>query len=377
MVVSHYFDYAATTPVDTDVVEAMTTCLKNNFGNPASQHAWGREAQAAVEQAKLQIARLIECGTDDFIFTSNATESINFALKGAFLGQDEKKHIISFATEHRATLSCLDALKKLGAEITLLSVDENGQIDFDALRKAIRPDTLLISVMHVNNELGVVHDVKKIVQLADAHGVWVHVDAAQSIGKLPFSVKELGAAMVTFSSHKMYGPKGIGALYVRRRPRVNLFPLLHGGFDSRGLRAGTLATHQIVGFGAAAQAVQAHREEIEKVRHCQQAFLKALSVIPFHLHAEAASRVPHIVNVQIEGFDNRVLFQNLSDYAFSKGSACAAQMESPSHALLALGVSSEAAGQSVRISFGRYSTVEASEKLGQAIVSVVQSKVGG
>ncbi|MBS7244224.1 MAG: IscS subfamily cysteine desulfurase [Comamonas sp.] len=356
-----YLDYAATTPVDPRVVQAMVPWLAEHFGNPASNtHAWGWEAEEAVEQARSHVAALIGAQARDVVWTSGATESNNLAITGAALAyQDKGRHLITLKTEHKAVLDTMRALEQQGFAVTFLDVQPNGLVDLSALQAAMRPDTILVSVMAVNNEIGVVQDSAAIGQLCRERGVLFHVDAAQATGKVALDVQAMQVDLMSLASHKTYGPKGIGALYVRRQPRVRLQAQMHGGGHERGLRSGTLPTHQIVGMGEAfrlAQLEMAH--DNAHARQLQQQVLAGLADVPgVVLNGDATQRVPHNLNFSFAGIEGEALMTRVSDtVALSSGSACTSASIEPSHVLQALGRSHPLAHSSLRISYGRFST---------------------
>ncbi len=357
-----YLDYGATTPVDPRVVQAMLPWLGTHFGNAASKsHAWGWEAEEAIEQARSHVAALIGAQARDVIWTSGATESDNLAIYGAALAyQDKGRHIVTVATEHKAVLDTCRALERQGFSVTYLPVQSNGLLDLAALQAALRPDTTVVSVMAVNNEIGVVQDLAAIGRLCRAQGVVFHVDAAQASGKVALDVQALGVDLMSLASHKTYGPKGIGALYVRRQPRVRLEAQMHGGGHERGLRSGTLATHQIVGMGEAFRLAQ--QEMVQDNAHAQQLQQRLLAGLAgiehMCINGDLAQRVPHNLNVSFAHIEGEALLSSLSDLALSSGSACTSASLEPSHVLLALGRPAPLAHSSLRISYGRFTTEE-------------------
>ncbi|WP_414828054.1 IscS subfamily cysteine desulfurase [Alteromonas sp. H39] len=357
-----YLDYAATTPVDPVVAEKMTACLTldGNFGNPASRtYRFGWIAEEAVDVARNQVADLVNCDPREIVFTSGATESDNLAIKGvAEAYQDKGRHIITANTEHKAVLDTCDALTVKGWEVTCLDVDADGLISPEQLREAIRPDTVLVSLMHVNNETGVIHDINALGNVCREHGVLFHVDAAQSAGKLPVDLSVLPVDLMSFSAHKIYGPKGIGALYVRRRPKVRLAAQIHGGGHERGMRSGTLPTHQIVGMGEAfALAAEKMADESQRIQTLRERLWAGLSQLDnIYLNGHHASRVAGILNVSFGGVDGESLIMGLNDIAVSSGSACTSASLEPSYVLAALGRSAELAHAGIRMSIGRYTT---------------------
>jgi cysteine desulfurase len=358
-----YFDYSATTPVDPRVAEKMIPYLTEHFGNPASRsHPFGWEAEKAVEEARGQIAELVGADPKEIVFTSGATESNNLAIKGAghFYSGTKGKHIITVRTEHKAVLDTVREMERQGFEATYLNVKENGLLDLDAFRAAIRPDTVLASVMAVNNEIGVIQDLDSIGRICREKGVIFHVDAAQATGKMPIDLKTLPVDLMSFSAHKTYGPKGVGALYVRRKPRVRLEAQMHGGGHERGMRSGTLATHQIVGMG---EAFRIAREEMatenERIRMLRDRLYAGLRDIEeVHLNGDMDQRVPHNLNVSFNFVEGESLIMAIKDLAVSSGSACTSASLEPSYVLRALGRSDELAHSSIRFSIGRFTTEE-------------------
>ena len=358
-----YFDYSATTPVDPRVAEKMIPYLTEHFGNPASRsHPYGWEAEKAVEEARGQVAELVGADSKEIVFTSGATESNNLAIKGAghFYSATKGKHIITVRTEHKAVLDTVREMERQGFEATYLNVKENGLLDLDAFRAAIRPDTVLASVMAVNNEIGVIQDIEAIGNICREKGVIFHVDAAQATGKMPIDLKTLPVDLISFSAHKTYGPKGIGALYVRRKPRVRLEAQMHGGGHERGMRSGTLATHQIVGMGAAykiaAEDMAAENERIRMLRDRLWAGISTLEEV--HLNGDQQRRVPHNLNASFNFVEGESLMMAIKDLAVSSGSACTSASLEPSYVLKALGHSDELAHSSIRFSIGRFTTEE-------------------
>ena len=355
-----YLDYAATTPVDPRVTQAMIPWLSEHFGNPASRsHGWGWESEAAVENARQQVADLIGADPREIVWTSGATESNNLAIKGAaHFYQSKGKHLITVKTEHKAVLDTMRELERQGFEVTYLDVQENGLIDMDVLKAAIRPDTILLSVMFVNNEIGVVQNIPAIGALCREKGIIFHVDAAQATGKVHIDVKTMPIDLMSLASHKTYGPKGIGALYVRRKPRIRLEAQMHGGGHERGMRSGTLATHQIVGMG---EAFRIAREEMDKdaahARKLQQRLLAGLSHIEeTFVNGDLERRVPHNLNISFNFVEGESLMMGIKNLAVSSGSACTSASLEPSYVLRALGRSDELAHSSLRMSFGRFTT---------------------
>jgi cysteine desulfurase len=357
-----YLDYGATTPCDPRVVDAMIPWLREHFGNPASRsHAWGWEAEEAVEKARIQVAELIGADPREIVWTSGATEAINLALKGAAqFYKTRGKHLITVKTEHKATLDTMRELERQGFEVTYLDVLPNGLLDLDAFQAALRPDTILVSVMFVNNEIGVIQDVVAIGKLCRERGIIFHVDAAQATGKVAINLAELPIDLMSMSAHKTYGPKGMGALYVRRKPRVRLEAQMHGGGHERGMRSGTLPTHQIVGMG---EAFRIAREEMgveqERIRALQQRLLKGLSGIEqTFVNGDLERRVPHNLNISFNYVEGESLIMGVKGIAVSSGSACTSASLEPSYVLRALGRSDELAHSSLRMTIGRFTTEE-------------------
>lgn len=371
-----YLDYSATTPVDDRVVDKMVPFLRQRFGNPASRsHAYGWEAEQAVEEARREVALLVGCDEKEIVWTSGATEAINLAIKGAaHFYKDKGKHLITVKTEHKATLDTVRELEREGFEATYLEVLPNGLIDMDVLKAAIRPDTILISVMYVNNEIGVVQDIPAIGELCRSKGIIFHVDSAQATGKLPIDLAALKVDLMSFSAHKTYGPKGIGALYVRRKPRVRIEAQMHGGGHERGMRSGTLATHQIVGMGEAFRLARLEMgTENERVRMLRDRLLKGLQAIPeIYVNGDLERRVPHNLNVSFNFVEGESLMMGMKDIAVSSGSACTSASLEPSYVLRALGRSDELAHSSIRFSVGRFTTVDEVDHA----VKVLNEKVG-
>jgi cysteine desulfurase len=357
-----YLDYGATTPVDPRVVDAMIPWLREHFGNPASRsHAWGWEAEEAVEKARTQVADLIGADPREIVWTSGATESNNLALKGAaHFYKGKGKHLITVKTEHKAVLDTMRELERQGFEVTYLDVQENGLLDLDAFKAAIRPDTILASVMFVNNEIGVIQDVVALGTICREKGVIFHVDAAQATGKVEIDVKTLPIDLMSLASHKTYGPKGIGALYVRRKPRVRLEAQMHGGGHERGMRSGTLPTHQIVGMGEAFRIAKLEmKQDIDKARALQQRLLDGLKdVEQVFINGDLEHRVPHNLNMSFNYVEGESLIMGIKGLAVSSGSACTSASLEPSYVLRALGRSDELAHSSLRMTIGRFTTEE-------------------
>ena len=357
-----YMDYGATTPVDPRVVDAMVPWLREHFGNPASRsHAWGWEAEEAVEKARTQVAELVGADPREIVWTSGATESINLALKGAaHFYASRGKHLVTAKTEHKAVLDTMRELERQGFEVTYLDVQEDGLLDLDRLRDALRPDTILVSVMLVNNEIGVIQDVPAIGRMCRERGIVFHVDAAQATGKVSIDLRDLPVDLMSLASHKTYGPKGIGALYVRRKPRVRIEAQMHGGGHERGMRSGTLPTHQCVGMGEAFRLAGLEMgNELERVRMLQQRLLAGIGQIEqVFINGHAERRVPHNVNASFNYVEGESLIMGIKGIAVSSGSACTSASLEPSYVLRALGRSDELAHSSLRMTIGRFTTVE-------------------
>ncbi len=357
-----YLDFSATTPVDPRVAEKMITYLTEQFGNPASRsHAYGWDAEKAVEQARAEVAALVNADPREIVWTSGATESDNLAIKGAAQFYKGKgKHLITVKTEHKAVLDTCRELERQGFEVTYLDPEPNGLLDLDKFAAAIRLDTILASVMHVNNEIGVIQDIEAIGELCRSKGVLFHVDAAQSTGKAPIDLAKLKVDLMSFSAHKTYGPKGIGALYVRRKPRIRLEAQMHGGGHERGMRSGTLPTHQIVGMG---EAFRIAREEMaaenERIRMLRDKLWAGISQMEeVHLNGDMQRRVPHNLNASFNFVEGESLMMAIKGLAVSSGSACTSASLEPSYVLKALGHSDELAHSSIRFSIGRFTTEE-------------------
>ena len=371
-----YLDYAATTPVDPQVAQKMSSCLlvEGNFGNPASRsHVYGWQAEEAVEEARTQVARLINADPREIVWTSGATESDNLALKGVAEDAD-RRHIVTSSVEHKAVLDTCEYLEGKGFEVTYLVPDATGLITPEQVAEALRPDTLIVSIMHVNNEIGTCNDVAAIASVCREAGVLMHTDAAQSAGKVPIDVAAMPIDMISLSAHKIYGPKGMGALYVRREPPVHLTPLIHGGGHERGMRSGTLATHQIVGMGEAA-AIMAREMERENARitALRERLWAHLRQIPgSRLNGHETQRVPGILNVGFAGVDGETLLLALDDVAVSSGSACTSASVEPSYVLRALGVPDDVAHASLRFTVGRYTTEQEVDYAATRVAEVVQ-----
>jgi len=359
-----YFDYSATSPVDTRVAKKMCDCLtvEGNFGNPASRsHEYGWDAERMVEQARKHVADLMNANPKEIVFTSGATESDNLAIKGVAQFYKKKgKHIITCKTEHKAVLDTCRQLEREGFEVTYLAPQANGLLDLQLLKDTIRDDTVLVSIMHVNNEIGVIQDIEAIGEITRERKVLLHVDAAQSAGKVPIDVEKIKVDLMSFSAHKIYGPKGIGALYVRRKPRVRLEAQMHGGGHERGMRSGTLATHQIVGMG---EAFRLAKEEMaadnERIRMLRDRLLEGLKDIEeIYINGDMEHRIPHNLNISFNFIEGESLIMALKDLAVSSGSACTSASLEPSYVLRALGRNDELAHSSIRFSMGRFTNEE-------------------
>lgn len=357
-----YLDYSATTPVDPRVIDAMVPWLGQRFGNPASRsHAYGWDAEQAVESAREQVASLVGCDVRELVWTSGATEAINLAIKGAAsFYKDKGKHLITVKTEHKATLDTMRELEREGFEVTYLDVEDNGLLDLEQFVQALRKDTVLVSVMLVNNEIGVIQDISALGRICRERGVLFHVDSAQATGKVAIDLASLPVDLMSFSAHKTYGPKGIGALYVRRKPRVRIDAQIHGGGHERGMRSGTLPTHQIVGMGEAfriAQEVMAtENDRIRMLRDRLHRGILALEEV--YINGDMDQRVPHNLNASFNYVEGESLIMAVKDLAVSSGSACTSASLEPSYVLRALGRSDELAHSSIRFSVGRFTTEE-------------------
>ena len=355
-----YLDYGATTPVDPRVVDAMIPWLREHFGNPASRsHAWGWEAEEIVEKSRAQVAALIGADPREIVWTSGATESNNLAIKGAAqFYKGRGKHIVTVKTEHKAVLDTVRELERQGFEATYLDVEPDGLLDLDKFKAALRPDTILASVMLVNNEIGVIQDIAAIGTLCRERGIVFHVDAAQATGKVAIDLATLPVDLMSLASHKTYGPKGIGALYVRRKPRVRLEAQMHGGGHERGMRSGTLPTHQIVGMGVAFDiARQEMGTESERIRALHRRLVGGLTEIEqVFINGDLARRVPHNLNISFNYVEGESLIMGVKGIAVSSGSACTSASLEPSYVLRALGRSDELAHSSLRMTIGRFTT---------------------
>ena len=357
-----YLDYSATTPVDPRVAQKMIPYLTEIFGNPASRsHAFGWKAEEAVEEARAHVAALINADPREIVWTSGATEGNNLAIKGAANFYKTKgKHLITQKTEHKAVLDTFRELERQGFEATVLDVKEDGIVDVEKLKAAIRPDTILVSIMMVNNEIGVIQPVWEIAELCKQRGIIFHCDAVQGGGRIEIDMQKLKADLLTITAHKMYGPKGIGALYVRRKPRVRIEAQIHGGGHERGFRSGTLATHQIVGFGEAARLAKLEMAtDNERVRALRDRLLKSIREIEeVYVNGSLEHRIPHNLNVSFNFVEGESLIMAVKDIAVSSGSACTSASLEPSYVLRALGRSDELAHSSIRITLGRFTTQE-------------------
>ncbi|NCZ82481.1 MAG: IscS subfamily cysteine desulfurase [Betaproteobacteria bacterium] len=370
-----YFDYSATTPVDPRVVDKMIPYLRESFGNPASRsHAYGWQAESAVEEAREEVAALVGCDAKELVWTSGATESINLAVKGAArFYQERGKHLITVKTEHKATLDTMRELEREGFEVSYLDVQEDGLLDLNRFNDALRSDTVLVSVMLVNNEIGVIQDIETIGRICRERGVIFHVDAAQATGKLPIDLNQLPVDLMSFSAHKTYGPKGVGALYVQRKPRIRIEAQIHGGGHERGMRSGTLATHQIVGMGEAFRFARLEMAvENDRIRMLRDRLMQGISGLEeVYLNGHPEQRVPHNLNLSFNYVEGESLIMAIKDIAVSSGSACTSASLEPSYVLRALGRSDELAHSSIRFSLGRFSTEEEVD----LAVKTIQSKV--
>jgi len=355
-----YLDYSATTPVDPRVAEKMIPYLTEHFGNPASRsHSFGWTAEKAVEDAREHVAALANCDPREIVWTSGATEAINLALKGAaHFYKDKGRHLVTVRTEHKATLDTVRELEREGFAATYLDVLPNGLLDLEALERSLRPDTIVVSVMAVNNEIGVVQDIAAIGEMCRARGIIFHVDAAQATGKMPLDLATLKVDLMSFSAHKTYGPKGVGALYVRRKPRVRIEAQMHGGGHERGMRSGTLPTHQIVGMGEAFRIAKLEMAtENERIRMLRDRLWQGLAAIEeVYVNGDMERRVPHNLNVSFNFVEGESLIMAIKDIAVSSGSACTSASLEPSYVLRALGRSDELAHSSIRFTVGRYTT---------------------
>ncbi|KVL88252.1 IscS subfamily cysteine desulfurase [Burkholderia stagnalis] len=372
-----YMDYSATTPVDPRVVDKMVPFLHEQFGNPASRsHSYGWETEQAVEEARAHVAALIGADPREIVWTSGATEGDNLAIKGAAnFYKGRGKHIITVKTEHKAVLDTCRDLERQGFDVTYLDVQENGLVDLDVFKAALRADTILVSVMFANNEIGVVQPVAEIGALCRARGIVFHCDAVQAIGKIPVDVNALNADLLTMTAHKVYGPKGIGALYVRRKPRVRIEAQMHGGGHERGMRSGTLPTHQIVGMGEAFRlAKREMMEESRRVRVLRDRLLAGLSALDeAYVNGDMAQRIPHNLNISFNFVEGESLIMGIKGVAVSSGSACTSASLEPSYVLRALGRNDELAHSSIRFTLGRFTTeAEVDDVIAQVRDTVVR-----
>ncbi|RKP50449.1 IscS subfamily cysteine desulfurase [Trinickia fusca] len=371
-----YMDYSATTPIDPRVVDKMIPYLREQFGNPASRsHSYGWAAERAVEEAREQVAALVNADPREIIWTSGATESDNLAIKGAaHFYKSRGKHVITVKTEHKAVLDTCRELEREGFDVTYLDVKSDGLVDLDTFKAALRPDTILVSVMSVNNEIGVIQDIEAIGEICREKGIIFHVDAAQATGKVEIDLNRLKVDLMSFSAHKTYGPKGIGALYVRRKPRVRIEAQMHGGGHERGMRSGTLATHQIVGMG---EAFRIAREEMatenERIRMLRDRLLRGLSQMDeVYVNGDMERRVPHNLNLSFNFVEGESLIMAIKDVAVSSGSACTSASLEPSYVLRALGRNDELAHSSIRFTVGRFTT----EQEVDYVVDLLKNKIG-
>ena len=371
-----YLDYSATTPVDPRVAQKMIPYLTEMFGNPASRsHAYGWDADKAVEEAREHVAKLVNADPKEIVWTSGATESNNLALKGAaHFYQAKGKHLITVKTEHKAIIDTCRELEREGFEVTYLDTREDGLLDVEVFKQAIRPDTILASVMFVNNEIGVIQPIAELGQICRDKGIIFHVDSAQATGKVEIDLAKLKVDLMSFSAHKTYGPKGIGALYVRRKPRVRLEAQMHGGGHERGMRSGTLATHQIVGMGEAfriaAEEMTAENDRIRQLRDHLLAGFMALEEV--YVNGDMIQRVPHNLNISFNYVEGESLLMAIKEIAVSSGSACTSASLEPSYVLRALGRNDELAHSSIRFSLGRFTTLEEVD----FAITLIKEKIG-
>jgi cysteine desulfurase len=371
-----YMDYSATTPVDARVAAKMIPYLTEQYGNPASRsHHYGWEAEEAVELARAQVAALVNADPKEIVWTSGATESNNLAIKGAaHFYQGKGKHLVTMRIEHKAVIDTFRELEREGFSATYLDPQINGLLDLEVFKAALRPDTVLVSIMMVNNEIGVVQDIAAIGEICRERGIIFHVDAAQATGKVVIDMQQLKVDLMSFSAHKTYGPKGIGALYVQRKPRVRLEAQMHGGGHERGMRSGTLATHQIVGMGEAFRIAQEEMtSENERVRMLRDRLMAGLMVMEeVHLNGDIEQRVPHNLNLSFNFVEGESLIMAIKDVAVSSGSACTSASLEPSYVLRALGRSDELAHSSIRFSIGRFTSVEEVD----FVIDLMKKKIG-
>lgn len=371
-----YLDYSATTPVDPRVVDAMVPWLGQRFGNPASRsHAYGWDAEQAVEQAREHVASLVGCDVRELVWTSGATESINLAVKGAAsFYKDKGRHLITVKTEHKATLDTMRELEREGFEVTYLDVQDDGLIDLAQFEAALRKDTVLASVMFVNNEIGVIQDIAALGRICRERGVLFHVDSAQATGKVEIDLNRLPVDLMSFSAHKTYGPKGVGALYVQRKPRIRIEAQIHGGGHERGMRSGTLPTHQIVGMGEAFRIAGAEMAtENDRIRMLRDRLYRGIMALEeVYINGDMDRRVPHNLNASFNYVEGESLIMAVKDLAVSSGSACTSASLEPSYVLRALGRSDELAHSSIRFSVGRFTTEEEVD----FAIALLRDKVG-
>jgi len=372
-----YLDYMSTTPVDKRVLKEMIPYLggikSKNFGNASSKHYYGYRINTAIEIARAKVARLVNCDINNIVWTSGATEANNLAIKGISLFYAHQgKHIITSKIEHKSVLESCKYLENNGFEVTYLSPEKDGLIDINKLNNALKQDTILISIMHVNNEIGVIQNISEIGQIAHSKGILFHVDAAQSLGKIPINLQDLHIDLMTFSGHKIYGPKGIGALYIRKESNLHLLSQMNGGFQENGLRAGTLATHQIVGMGAACQiAMQEMEEDEKKILALSKKLWKIINDIgDIQINGSLSKRISGNINIIIKGINNEVLLSSLYDIAISKMSSCILNNES-SHVLKAIGISDNLIENSIRISIGKFTTKHEIMFVGKRLKEVI------
>jgi len=371
-----YLDYSATTPVDPRVADKMIPWLVERFGNPASRsHAYGWDAEEAVENARAEVAKLVNCDPKEIVWTSGATESDNLALKGAaHFYKTKGRHLVTMKTEHKAVLDTMRELEREGFEVTYLDPEPNGLVDLGKLQAALRPDTILVSIMLVNNEIGVIQPIAEIGEILRAKGIIFHVDAAQATGKVAIDLSQLKVDLMSFSAHKTYGPKGIGALYVRRKPRVRIEAQTHGGGHERGLRSGTLPTHQIVGMGEAFRLARVEMAtENERIRMLRDKLLAGIrGMEEVYVNGDLEHRVPHNLNVSFNFVEGESLIMGMKELAVSSGSACTSASLEPSYVLRALGRNDELAHSSIRFTLGRFTTPEDID----FAVKLIQERIG-
>jgi cysteine desulfurase len=377
-----YLDYAATTPIDPRVVDKMAECLTSpeQFGNPTSRHIFGFKAAQLVDEARAQVGACINAASDSIVFTSGATEANNLAIKGiAEFHQRRGKHIICCQSDHKAILDPCDHLARSGYEITYLSPQKNGLINTNELKAAIREDTVLVTTVYVNSETGIIQNAKQINELAHERGVFCHLDAAQAIGKIAIDVADLNVDLMSLSAHKAYGPKGVGVLYIKPRPRVRLAAQSHGGGHEHGLRSGTLATHQIVGMGEAFHLAQKEFEaDQEKYTQLRNLLWSELQQAPeLYLNGDAHHGVASIINISVAGVDNAALLNHLPHLAISTGSACTSGSTEPSYVLRSMGISKELAASALRISFGRFTAADEIRQATRDIITAIKTLRGG